>query len=54
VESKEREKKDMKVKVTIRDVKEERGIKRVIEGVNMIKVHYMHIWKCHNETPLYN
>jgi hypothetical protein len=27
---------------------------RVIEGVNLIKVHYMHAWKYHNETPLYN
>jgi hypothetical protein len=25
--------------------------KRVMKGVNMIKVHYMHIWKYHNETP---
>jgi hypothetical protein len=23
---------------------------KVIEGVNLIKVHYMHIWKYHNET----
>jgi hypothetical protein len=19
----------------------------------VIKVHYMHVWKCHNETPYY-
>jgi hypothetical protein len=24
------------------------------EGVNMIKVHYMHVWKYHNKTSLYN
>jgi hypothetical protein len=28
--------------------------KKVIEGVSMIKVHYMHLWKYHSETPLYN
>jgi hypothetical protein len=20
----------------------------------LIKAHYMHVWKCHNETPLHN
>jgi hypothetical protein len=25
--------------------------RRVIEEVNMVKVHYMHVWKYHNETP---
>jgi hypothetical protein len=25
----------------------------MMEG-NLIKVHCKHIWKCHNETPLYN
>jgi hypothetical protein len=25
-----------------------------IVGVNLIKVHYKHVWKYHNETPLYN
>jgi hypothetical protein len=28
--------------------------KRVTEGMNMIKVHYIHVWKYHNKTPLYN
>jgi hypothetical protein len=23
-------------------------------GVILIKVHYMYVWKCHNEIPLYN
>jgi hypothetical protein len=23
-------------------------------GVNMAKVHYIHVWKYHNEAPLYN
>jgi hypothetical protein len=27
---------------------------KVIDGVNFVKVHYMHIWKYHNETHLYN
>jgi hypothetical protein len=26
------------------------GIKRTIRGVNVIKVHYMHIQKCHKGT----
>jgi hypothetical protein len=33
---------------------EERGQKRVTEEVNLIKVHYMHVWKYHNGTLLYN
>jgi hypothetical protein len=28
------------------------GKGRVIEGANMINVHYMNAWKYHNETPL--
>jgi hypothetical protein len=24
------------------------------ELIDLIKVHYIHIWKYHNETPLYN
>jgi hypothetical protein len=28
-------------------------VRRVIEGMNMIKVHYMHAWKCHNESPYF-
>jgi hypothetical protein len=27
--------------------------KKVIEGANMIKVYYMHVWKCHDETSYY-
>jgi hypothetical protein len=28
---------------------------RVIEWLNMIKVHYMHVWKCNYETlTMYN
>jgi hypothetical protein len=23
----------------------------VIEEVNMVKIHYMHVWKSHNEIP---
>jgi hypothetical protein len=29
-----------------------RGDKKVIEGVNVLKVYYMHVWKYHSETPL--
>jgi hypothetical protein len=28
------------------------GCERIIEMVNMIKVHYLHIWK-YDETPYY-
>jgi hypothetical protein len=24
--------------------------KKVLKSINMTKVHYMHVWKCHNET----
>jgi hypothetical protein len=27
---------------------------RMVEGVNLIKVHCKHLYKCHNETPMYN
>jgi hypothetical protein len=27
-----------------------KGEERVIEKVNVIKEHYMHVWKYHNET----
>jgi hypothetical protein len=27
---------------------------RKSNGVNLIKAHYMHEWKYHNETPLDN
>jgi hypothetical protein len=30
------------------------GLKRVVDGVNLIKVLYMYVWKYHNESPLYN
>jgi hypothetical protein len=26
---------------------------RIIEGVDMIRVHYICIWKCHNEAPYF-
>jgi hypothetical protein len=29
-------------------------LEREIEGMNLTKLHYMHIWKDHNKTPLYN
>jgi hypothetical protein len=32
---------------------EKRIKKRITEAVNLIKVHYMQVWKYHNETPLY-
>jgi hypothetical protein len=52
LEGREKEK-DMKVEVEItRDVVREgkrgRRDKKVIEVVNMIKVHCVHIWKCHD------
>jgi hypothetical protein len=40
--------------VTIGEVKEDQwdggGKPRGNKGVNMIKVHHIHVWKCHNET----
>jgi hypothetical protein len=27
------------------------GWGRIMEGVNVTKVHCKHIWKCHNEIP---
>jgi hypothetical protein len=32
---------------------QQKGKGKISEGnwrVNVIKVHYMHVWKCHNET----
>jgi hypothetical protein len=29
----------------------ERRVRGNDGGVYMIKVHCMHVWKCHNETP---
>jgi hypothetical protein len=34
-------------------LKKEDGV-QVINGVKSIKVTYKHVWKYHNETPLYN
>jgi hypothetical protein len=30
------------------------GWERRVEGVNLIKVHCLYVWKYHSETPLYN
>jgi hypothetical protein len=38
----------------IKTIKRGEGKERVIEGVDMIKIHYMHEWKYHNKTPLIN
>jgi hypothetical protein len=37
------------------DLSKEKGVgkERVIEGMNMIKKYYMHVWKYHNEVPHY-
>jgi hypothetical protein len=35
-------------------LREDRDEREVIEGVNLIRVHCMHVWKHDNETPLYN
>jgi hypothetical protein len=32
----------------------ERGLERETEGGNLIKACHIHVWKYHNETPLYN
>jgi hypothetical protein len=32
---------------------EEKGLGGGIEGVNLIEVHCMHVWKYQNETTLY-
>jgi Co/Zn/Cd efflux system component len=29
----------------------EGGLRKSNKVVNMIKIHYVHIWKCHNELP---
>jgi hypothetical protein len=29
------------------------GLERVMGGVNMIKVHYIHALKCHNESHVF-
>jgi hypothetical protein len=29
------------------------GYEGVTEEVSMIKIHYMHVWKCQDETPYY-
>jgi hypothetical protein len=33
---------------------EEKSKESNMDGVNLIKVHYMHIYEYHNETLLYN
>jgi hypothetical protein len=45
----------MKVRGTTKVVERERkeGIRKKNGGVNMIKFHCMHVWKCHDETPYY-
>jgi hypothetical protein len=43
-------------KGTTRQKGEERkkwGSKKIIERLNIIKVHYMHVWKCHSETSYF-
>jgi hypothetical protein len=32
--------------------REKKGSGRMMEGVSLIKIHYKHICKCHNETPV--
>jgi hypothetical protein len=27
------------------------GRRRIMEGINQTRVHCVHIWKCHKETP---
>jgi predicted DNA-binding antitoxin AbrB/MazE fold protein len=33
-------------------ISEGNGCGRMMEGVNLTKVHYKYVWKCHNETPV--
>jgi hypothetical protein len=35
-------------------LKGDKWLERAIEGVNLIKVHYIHVWKYHNESSWYN
>jgi hypothetical protein len=35
----------------IKIIKKEQRVERVIDGVNLIQVYYMHVRKYHNETP---
>jgi hypothetical protein len=30
----------------------ERDEERIIEGMNKIKVHYIHVWKCHKQSHI--
>jgi hypothetical protein len=32
----------------------QKGLRKSNRGVNLSKVHYMHVWKYRKETPLYN
>jgi hypothetical protein len=34
--------------------RERKGQRRMMEGVNLIKIHFKYVCKCHNETFLYN
>jgi hypothetical protein len=44
----------------ISDTIDTADIKRIVKrrnsngGLNLIKVHYKHVWKYYNETPVYN
>jgi hypothetical protein len=31
----------------------EHGEERIIEGANMVKVHFVAAWNCQDETPYY-
>lgn len=37
-----------------REEKRREGVRPKAEGVNMIKVHFTLVWKCHNKAILYN
>jgi hypothetical protein len=39
------------VNIVIKGMKEE---ERFIKGMNLIKVHYMNVWKYHNAAFVYN
>jgi hypothetical protein len=46
---------EMKIKTTMKchytSTGGERGQGRIIEGVNIIKIYYIYVWKCHKELP---
>jgi hypothetical protein len=41
-------------KIVLKTGKREERNKKSNQGVNLIKIHYMHGWKYHNKNPLYN